>query len=35
MDIYSAVLWHLKKGVELSYLAHELAESDKQSCQAW
>lgn len=35
MEIYSTVLWHLKKDIELSYLAHELMEIDRLSPEAW
>jgi anaphase-promoting complex subunit 3 len=35
MEIYSTVLWHLKKDVDLSYLSHELMETDRLSPQAW
>ncbi|KAL1920559.1 uncharacterized protein VTP21DRAFT_936 [Calcarisporiella thermophila] len=35
MEIYSTLLWHLRKDVALSYLAHELVEFDRLSPQAW
>ncbi|EWC46968.1 hypothetical protein DRE_03730 [Drechslerella stenobrocha 248] len=35
METYSTLLWHLKKDVELSYLAHELFDLDRVSPQAW
>ncbi|KAK9456979.1 hypothetical protein V1511DRAFT_241193 [Dipodascopsis uninucleata] len=35
MEIYSTLLWHLRKDVELSFLAHELADIDRNSPQAW
>jgi hypothetical protein len=35
MEIYSTVLWHLRKEVELSYLAHELIEFDKLVPESW
>ncbi|KAF3938261.1 hypothetical protein ABW19_dt0206073 [Dactylella cylindrospora] len=35
METYSTLLWHLKKDVELSYLAHELFDLDRLSPQAW
>ncbi|KAI9762216.1 MAG: hypothetical protein M4579_000539 [Chaenotheca gracillima] len=35
MEVYSTVLWHLKNEVELSYLAHELIDTDRLSPQAW
>ena len=31
MEAYSTVLWHLQKEVELSTLAQELSDLDKQS----
>ncbi|XP_045168384.2 cell division cycle protein 27 homolog [Mercenaria mercenaria] len=34
MEIYSTTLWHLQKEVELSYLAQELTEMDKNSPEA-
>ncbi|EFA78389.1 anaphase promoting complex subunit 3 [Heterostelium album PN500] len=34
-EIYSTVLWHLKKEVELSYLANQLTEFDRLSAHAW
>jgi anaphase-promoting complex subunit 3 len=34
-EIYSTVLWHLKKEVELSYLAQESVSLDRQSPHAW
>jgi anaphase-promoting complex subunit 3 len=35
MEIYSTVLWHLKKEVDLAYVSHELIETDRLSPQAW
>ena len=35
MEIYSTVLWHLKSEIELSYLAHEVIDTDRLSPQAW
>lgn len=35
MEVYSTVLWHLKKEIELAYLSHELIEMDRLSPQAW
>ncbi|CAH0489304.1 unnamed protein product [Peronospora farinosa] len=35
LDIYSTTLWHLKKDVELSYLAQQATDFDKLSCEAW
>lgn len=35
MEIYSTVLWHLHKDVELAYISHELIETDRLSPQAW
>lgn len=35
MEIYSTVLWHLKKETDLSFLAHELIDADWHSPQAW
>ncbi|XP_002968773.2 cell division cycle protein 27 homolog B [Selaginella moellendorffii] len=34
-DIYSTVLYHMKKDVELSYLAQEVVSMDRLSPQAW
>lgn len=33
MEIYSTTLWHLQKEVELSTLAQELTEMDKNSAE--
>ncbi|XP_076460272.1 cell division cycle protein 27 homolog isoform X2 [Babylonia areolata] len=35
MDRYSTSLWHLQREVELSALAHDLAELDKDCPQTW
>jgi anaphase-promoting complex subunit 3 len=35
MEIYSTILWHLRKESQLSYLAHELVEIDKMAPQTW
>ncbi|KAF7936559.1 uncharacterized protein EAE97_007925 [Botrytis byssoidea] len=35
MEIYSTVLWHLKKETDLAFLAHELVDSSWQSPEAW
>lgn len=35
LELYSTVLWHLKKDVELSFLAHELLDINRLSPQAW
>ncbi len=35
MEIYSTILWHLKKEAELSFLSHELVDQDWHSPQAW
>ena len=35
MEIYSTALWHLQKEVQLSALAHELTEMEKNSAEAW
>ncbi|KAI9861650.1 MAG: anaphase-promoting complex subunit cdc27 [Vezdaea acicularis] len=35
MEVYSTVLWHLKKDVELAFLAHELMDVSRLSPQAW
>lgn len=35
MEVYSTLLWHLRKEVELSHLAHELNDLDRLSPQAW
>lgn len=35
MEVYSTVLWHLKKDIDLAFLAHEIVELDRDSPQAW
>ncbi|KAF2758942.1 TPR-like protein [Pseudovirgaria hyperparasitica] len=35
MEIYSTVLWHMRKETELAYLAHELIEADRLCPEAW
>jgi anaphase-promoting complex subunit 3 len=35
MEVYSTLLWHLHRTVELSFLAQELLNIDPQSSQAW
>ncbi|KAF9875516.1 tetratricopeptide [Colletotrichum karsti] len=35
MEIYSTILWHLKRETDLSFLAHELIDADWESPQAW
>lgn len=35
MEVFSTVLWHMRKEVDLSYLAHELIQLDKTSPEAW
>ena len=35
VEMYSTVLWHLKKETDLSFLAHELVDSAWDSPQAW
>ncbi|RFU28092.1 hypothetical protein B7463_g8252, partial [Scytalidium lignicola] len=35
MEIYSNVLWHLKREIDLAFLAHELIDASWQSPQAW
>ncbi|KAG6066479.1 hypothetical protein E4U16_005676 [Claviceps sp. LM84 group G4] len=35
MEVYSTVLWHLKRETDLSFLAHELIDSSWYSPQAW
>ena len=35
MEVYSTVLWHLKKEVELSYLAQECVQLDRLAPQTW
>ncbi|PQE19833.1 hypothetical protein CJF32_00008790 [Rutstroemia sp. NJR-2017a WRK4] len=35
MEIYSTILWHLKRETDLAFLAHELVDSSWQSPEAW
>ena len=35
LEVYSTVLWHMKKEVELSYLAQEAIAPDRRSPYAW
>jgi anaphase-promoting complex subunit 3 len=35
MEIYSTILWHLKRETDLAFLAHELVDANWQSPQAW
>ena len=35
LDVYSTNLWHLKKEVELCYLAQEVADFEKSSPEVW
>eukprot|EP00898_Chlorokybus_atmophyticus_P000631 jgi/Chlat1/1569/Chrsp123S01830 len=35
LEVYSSVLWHLNRDVELSFLAQEVVALDRQSPQAW
>lgn len=35
MEVYSTILWHLKREADLSFLAHELVDSAWHSPQAW
>lgn len=35
MEIYSTILWHLKRETDLAFLAHELIDASWQSAQAW
>ena len=35
MEIYSTLLWHLQRNVDLSFLAQELINIDPRSSQAW
>ncbi|KAF1988730.1 putative 20S cyclosome subunit [Aulographum hederae CBS 113979] len=35
MEIYSTVLWHLRKPTDLSYLAHVLIDDDRLAPEAW
>ena len=35
MDVYSTVLWHLKREVDLSHLAQMAIQLDRRSPHAW
>lgn len=35
MELYSTVLWHLRRETDLSFLAHELVDASWHSPQAW
>ncbi|KAI5781213.1 hypothetical protein EDC01DRAFT_620031 [Geopyxis carbonaria] len=35
MEVFSTVLWHQRKEVELSFLAHELIDLDRLAPEAW
>ena len=35
LEIYSTVLWHMKKETDLMYLAHELMSIDRLAPQSW
>lgn len=35
MEIYSTLLWHTKADADLAFLAHELADQDRLSPEAW
>jgi anaphase-promoting complex subunit 3 len=35
VELYSTVLWHLKRGVELAHLAHHCLAVDRLAPQAW
>lgn len=35
MEVYSTILWHLKRETDLSFLAHELIDADWHSPFAW
>lgn len=35
MEIYSTILWHMKRETDLAFLSHELVDSSWQSPQAW
>jgi anaphase-promoting complex subunit 3 len=35
MELYSTVLWHLKKDVELAHLAQACLATDRLAPQAW
>ncbi|MBE7181184.1 MAG: tetratricopeptide repeat protein, partial [Terriglobus roseus] len=35
MEVYSTVLWHLRKEIDLAYLSHELIDQDRLAPQSW
>lgn len=35
MELYSTVLWHLKKDVELAHLAQACLATDRMAPQSW
>ena len=35
LEVYSTVLWHMKREVEVSYLAQEAMAQDRRSPHAW
>lgn len=35
MEVYSTVLWHLKRDVELAHLAQEALAQDRRAARAW
>lgn len=35
LEIYSTILWYLHSEIDLAFLAHEIAEIDRESPQAW
>ena len=35
MEVYSTILWHLKKEIDLAFLSHEIIDIDRDSPQAW
>ena len=35
LEVYSTVLWHMKREVEVSYLAQEAIAQDRRSPHAW
>jgi anaphase-promoting complex subunit 3 len=35
MEVYSTLLWHLQRNIELSFLAQELLSINPKSAQAW
>ncbi|KAA6411467.1 MAG: bimA [Lasallia pustulata] len=35
MEVYSTILWHLKRDIDLAYLAHELIDIDRLSPPSW